>query len=220
LPGKEANLFRATQAVQDHLSEWKFMRSFLFGLIVRKDRDGRWDWAVLECQIMKFSRRLVISTVSGILSLSMFSSGAFAGTVVKVSLWDKGPTSMDMMESMVPMGMAMPGAVMDMATMGITVDSQEIPAGEVTFSVTNDSQEFYHSMVISLIEDTSKELPYLIDQMMVDEAALGSTARVKELKAHASGSVTVDMKPGTYILYCNVAGHYAMGMWTVVTVTG
>jgi uncharacterized cupredoxin-like copper-binding protein len=28
------------------------------------------------------------------------------------------------------------------------------------------------------------------------------------------------MQPGTYILYCNIAGHYAMGMWTLLTVTG
>lgn len=42
---------------------------------------------------------------------------------------------------------------------------------------------------------------------------------MKELKPHTSGSVTVNMPPGTYILYCNIAGHYAMGMWTIITVT-
>ena len=54
---------------------------------------------------------------------------------------------------------------------------------------------------------------------MVDEEAAGVTARVKELRPGTSRTVTVAMQPGTYILYCNIAGHYAMGMWTLLTVT-
>lgn len=168
---------------------------------------------------MKLSRRLVISTLSGTLSFLALNSAAYAGTAVKVSLWDKGATAMDAMETLMPMGMAMPGAMMEMATMGISADTVEIPAGEVTFRVVNESQEFYHSMVISPVFDATKELPYLIDKMIVDVAAVGATARVKELKPHDSGLVTVDIQPGTYILYCNVAGHYVMGMWTMITVT-
>ncbi len=168
---------------------------------------------------MKLSRRLMVSAMSGMLPFLAFSRAAYAGTVVKVALWDKGATSMDAMDTLMPMGMAMSGAMMDMATMGITADTVEIPAGEVTFRVVNESQEFYHSMVISPVGDPSKELPYLIEERMVDEEAAVATARVKELKPHDSGSVTVDMQPGTYILYCNIAGHYVMGMWTMVTVT-
>ena len=88
-----------------------------------------------------------------------------------------------------------------MATMGITASNVVIPAGEVTFRVINDSREFYQSMVISQVEDPAKELPYLIDKMMVDEVATGRTAQVAELKPHGSGAVTVEMKPGTYILF-------------------
>lgn len=168
---------------------------------------------------MKLSRRFVLSVISGTVPFLAFSNAAHAGSVVKVSLWDKGPTSMDKTDTRMPMGMAMSGAKMDMATMGITADILEIPAGEITFRVVNGSQEFYHSLVISPVKDPSKELPYLIDKMMVDEEAAGRTARVKELKPHDSGSVTVEMQPGSYILYCNIAGHYMMGMWTIVTVT-
>lgn len=75
-------------------------------------------------------------------------------------------------------------------------------------------------MTISPVADVSQELPYLIDKMMVDEEVAGITARVKELKPRTSGFVTLEMQPGTYILYCNIAGHYAMGMWTIITVTG
>ena len=126
---------------------------------------------------------------------------------------------MDQTDALMPMGMAISGAKMDTATMGIAAGISTITAGEVTFRAVNESQDFYHSMVVSLVEDPSRELPYLSDKKMVDEDAAGRTARVKELKPDDSGSVTVDMQPGTYILYCDIAGHFMMGMWTMVTVT-
>ena len=95
---------------------------------------------------MHLSRRSVISALpaSLVLLALLAVQPPPAGTVVKVSLWDKGEASMDAMD-MAPMGMAMAGANMDMATMGITVDRPKIPAGEVTFTVINDFPEFYHA---------------------------------------------------------------------------
>jgi uncharacterized cupredoxin-like copper-binding protein len=169
---------------------------------------------------MQISRRSAILIVSGVLPYLADSRIARAESVVKIALWDKDPASMDNIETMAPMGMAMSGAGMGMATMGITVDVAEFPAGEVTFNVTNESPEFYHAVTISPVTDPSMELPYLSDKMMVDEEAAGVTARVKELRPGTSRSMTVALQPGTYILYCNIAGHYAMGMWTLVKVTG
>jgi uncharacterized cupredoxin-like copper-binding protein len=170
---------------------------------------------------MQYSRRLILISLTAAVPVALLGGSASAATKVKVSLWDKGPTAMDMPEGMMPMGMAMSGAgMMDAATMGITLDQTEIPAGETTFTVINESQEFYHALVISPVADRSRELPYMHDRMMVDEEAAGRTAVVKELRPHDAGSVTVDLQPGEYILYCNIAGHYAMGMWTVITVTG
>ena len=42
---------------------------------------------------------------------------------------------------------------------------------------------------------------------------------VSELDPGASGSLTVALQPGKYLLICNVPGHYASGMWTEFTVT-
>ena len=169
---------------------------------------------------MKISRRSALLIASGVLPYLAVSRAARAETVVKVALWDNGPASMDDIETMAPLGMAMPGADMHTAPMGITVDAAEIPAGEVTLNVTNDSSEFYHAVTISPVADPTVELPYLADKRMVDEEAAGVVARVKELRPGTSRSVTVDMQPGTYILYCNIAGHYVMGMWTLLQVTG
>lgn len=75
-------------------------------------------------------------------------------------------------------------------------------------------------MAIAQLADLTKELPYLIDEQRGDEEAAGTIAGVKELRPRDSGAVTVDMQPRTYFLYCNIAGHYAMGMWKIVAVTG
>ncbi len=145
--------------------------------------------------------------------------GAQAETVVQAKLWDKGPGAMDMSEMHAAMGMAMQGAAMHMETMGITLEPDTIPAGEVTFRVLNDSGEFYHEMIISPIDSTTHALPYLETERRVDETALSIAAEQKELKSHASGTLKTTLKPGAYIVFCNIAGHYAAGMWSLLTVT-
>jgi uncharacterized cupredoxin-like copper-binding protein len=169
---------------------------------------------------MTVSRRGVMALATGGLSVVALGRAAQAATVVKITLWDKGAASMEGMEGMAPMGLAMPGADMAMATMGITVDPPEIAAGEVKFQVSNDSTEFYHSVTISAIADASMALPYLADQAMVDAETLGVTAKSRDLGLRERETVTATLTPGTYVLYCNVAGHYVMGMWTLLKVTG
>ncbi|MBL9048586.1 MAG: hypothetical protein JNK19_00555, partial [Tabrizicola sp.] len=65
----------------------------------------------------------------------------------------------------------------------------------------------------------SVPLPYLNGDERVDEAAAGVTANLGELRPHDFKTKKAVLTPGTYILYCNIAGHYAMGMWTMLTVT-
>lgn len=127
---------------------------------------------------------------------------------------------MNMMGEVKPMGMAMMGADMSMTTMGITVDPAEVPAGEVTFQVTNASPDMIHEMVLAPVADVAMPLPYNSDGEKVDEDAAGQLAEVAELATGQSGALTRTHTPGTYILYCNVPRHYAMGVWTFLTVTG
>jgi uncharacterized cupredoxin-like copper-binding protein len=46
----------------------------------------------------------------------------------------------------------------------------------------------------------------------------GHLGEVSELDPHKTGALTVDLAPGTYVLYCNIPGHFDGGMWTTVTV--
>jgi uncharacterized cupredoxin-like copper-binding protein len=86
------------------------------------------------------------------------------------------------------------------------------------FNVTNDSKDMVHEMVISPIKDDKTPLPYDKTGNKVDEDAAGHLGEVAELEHGKNGSLTINMKPGRYILYCNIAGHYVLGMWTLITV--
>ena len=140
---------------------------------------------------------------------------AMAATVVNVSLWDKGAST--------PMGtdMAYAGAPMDAskATMGTTADPATVKTGIVTFHVTNNSKDTIHEMIVMYLADPTKPLPYISAENRVDEDKAGDKGEVSELDPGASGSLTVFLKPGKYLLICNVPGHFAAGMWSEFEVT-
>ena len=169
---------------------------------------------------MTFARRDVLFLITAAAMAGIGGRASAGDTVVKVSLWDKGDMSMDMLGKGKPMGMAMPGGDMGMATMGIKTDAETVPAGQVTFEVTNDSKGMIHEMVISPVGDATVALPYLTEEEKVDEDASGHLGEVAELDPGKGGSLKIDLKPGSYILFCNIPGHYVLGMWTLLTVTG
>jgi uncharacterized cupredoxin-like copper-binding protein len=156
--------------------------------------------------------------LAAVLAFGLAAHGALAdGSVLTVSLWDKGETSMDRMDSMAPMMMGS-GAGMSMATMGVTADPGTVPAGEVTFNVTNASKGMVHEMIVAPVAPTETALPYDSGTMRVDEEAAGALGEVEELEPGETGSLSLNLKKGTYILFCNIPGHYRMGMWTLLNV--
>ncbi|RNJ41856.1 MULTISPECIES: cupredoxin domain-containing protein [Mesorhizobium] len=137
-----------------------------------------------------------------------------AASLVQISLWDKG-ASMEM-----PMGLAYaePGLDLAKATMGIKASPGAVKAGEVTFKVINDSKDTVHEMIVMYLAEPGKPLPYLEAENRVDEDKSGDKGEVSELDPGKSGTLTVDLKAGKYLLICNVPGHYGAGMWAEFTV--
>lgn len=140
---------------------------------------------------------------------------AMADTTINVKLWDKGGM-MDMSKNMA-MGMGMHGN-MKMAIMGIDVDQASVAAGKVTFNVANASADIQHEMLISPITGPDVTLPFVAAENRVDEEASGDLGEVSELDPGKSGALTLDLKPGLYVLYCNIPGHFMAGMWTTIEV--
>ena len=141
-----------------------------------------------------------------------------ADTTIQVSLWDKGPDSVVVDDAHMAMTGKMDPANMSTGTMGIEVDKAEVPAGNVTFAVTNDSKDIIHEMILSPVPAGGADLPYVAADLRVDEDAAGHLGEVSELDPGKTGSLTLDLKPGKYILFCNIPGHFVDGMWTLVTV--
>ena len=144
---------------------------------------------------------------------------AFAeDVVVHVSLWDKGADSANMTDAM----MANEGKLVQnptTATMGINLDQRQVSAGTVVFAVENSSKDIIHEMILSPLPKGATELPYLKDENRVDEDKADHLGEVSELDPGGKGALTVDLKPGDYVLYCNIPGHIAGGMWALLTVT-
>lgn len=168
---------------------------------------------------MKVTRRVATAFVVGLVPALWMGNASADDTTINVSLWDKGDASMDMLGKMPPMGMnMMAGVDMGMATMGITLDKAEVPAGKVTFHAVNDSKSMIHEMILAPVADAAQALPYDTETMRVDEDKAGHLGEVSELDPGKSGELSLDLPAGTYIVLCNIPGHYALGMWTLLTV--
>ncbi len=167
---------------------------------------------------MNVFRRTTISLGAALFAASVGTS-AFADATIKVSLWDKGPDSLMMDDAHMKMMGKMDMSMMGMGMMGITLDQTTISAGKVTFEATNDSKDNIHEMLLAPVPGGVTELPYIVDENRVSEEGAKYLGEVSELDPGKSGALTVDMVPGTYIIFCNLPGHFISGMWTLLTVT-
>lgn len=133
--------------------------------------------------------------------VSVASAGvAQAAEVEDVTLWDKD------------------------GSMGVKISQNELKAGKVTFDVANSADSSsQHEMIVAKL--TSEEianpdsLPYSEESATVDEEKINDRGEVSELDPGKSGSLTLDLKPGTYMLFCNVPGHYKAKMYSIIHVS-
>lgn len=159
-------------------------------------------------------RRTLLAAACGIVAL-VAASAASAATIVKVDLWDKGAEA----PMVADMAYGTPGLDKSGAVMGITATPSTAPAGVVSFEVTNTSKDVVHEMIVIQLANPGQPLPYLDKESRVDEDRAGDKGEVSELEPGKSGTLSVTLEPGRYLLICNVAGHFATGMWTEFEVT-
>jgi uncharacterized cupredoxin-like copper-binding protein len=98
----------------------------------------------------------------------------------------------------------------------IAPDSTTLAAGKVAFNVS-DAGKSLHEMVLFKSDKDPGSLP--VTRGKVDEAAIGQKiGEVEGLHAGDSKSATFDLKPGSYILICNLTNHYSKGMVSQIEV--
>jgi uncharacterized cupredoxin-like copper-binding protein len=103
------------------------------------------------------------------------------------------------------------GVSATLADFTITLDSNSAPAGEVTFDVSNDAEQT-HEFVVFQTDLPQDQLP--TENGDVDEAGEGVTLvdEIEDIEGGSSQSLTVNLDAGSYVLICNLPGHYEQGM--------
>ena len=161
----------------------------------------------------RFQSALSCAAACALIGTLAAPAWAADGTTVNVTLWDKGPNA----EMSTDEGMGMMHASMAGTMMGIKLDKKQAKAGEVTFQVTNSSKDTVHEMLV-VPAPADGNMPYDAKEAKFDEDKAGSLGEVEELEPGKTGALTLALKPGKYVLSCNVANHFANGMWTTFTV--
>jgi uncharacterized cupredoxin-like copper-binding protein len=162
------------------------------------------------------SIRLFLPIAALVVGAAMTSPSQAAGAVVNVSLWDKGAE----MAMATDLGFPAAGKDMSKATMGIAVSVDTVKAGEITFEVLNSSKDAIHEVIITRLRDLTMLFPYNSSESRVDEDKMPDIlGEVSELEPSQTGALRLDLKPGKYLLFCNIPGHFMAGMWTIFTVS-
>ena len=103
--------------------------------------------------------------------------------------------------------------------MTLTLDRSTIKAGETIFRVHNDAVAEEHEMVLVKLKSPDQKIDVVAGKNRIDEKKLKSMGEVSDLKPGADGQLKAKLTPGSYVLLCNIKGHYQAGMHAGLTVT-
>jgi uncharacterized cupredoxin-like copper-binding protein len=99
----------------------------------------------------------------------------------------------------------------------ITLDQTSIDAGDVSFSVTNDGPST-HEFVVFRTDLAPDALP--VTGATVDESGGGLEVvdEIEDIEPDSTRTLDVNLDAGTYVIICNIEGHYQSGMHAGLTV--
>ncbi len=134
---------------------------------------------------------------------------ALPGTTVAVEVGDRGPMGM---------GQAPMRAY-------LVASPATVPAGQVSFVVSNTGAEVHELVVLPLPADGAGTRPVGTDGRIDESQRLGEASRScgagsgAGIDPGSTGWTTLTLAPGRYELVCNRPWHYAAGMVDALTVT-
>jgi uncharacterized cupredoxin-like copper-binding protein len=121
-----------------------------------------------------------------------FTAPAFAATTLHVTLTDQ---------------------------MELKLETNTVKAGRVVLDVKNDAESQQHEVIIARLKDRNQTVSIAPGQDRVDEKKVKTLGEVSDLDPGKEGKLTINLKPGEYLLFCNMKGHYQAGMLAHLTVT-
>jgi uncharacterized cupredoxin-like copper-binding protein len=98
-------------------------------------------------------------------------------------------------------------------------DVAVVPAGTVSFRILNEGPTT-HEVNVVRTDHAPGKLPLQSDGLTVNEDARGMEFLddAEGLDIDDRETLTLDLAPGHYVLYCNLEGHYLGGMYAALTV--
>ena len=97
----------------------------------------------------------------------------------------------------------------DLSNFKIASDHATVAAGRTVFGIRNGASMPHELKVIKTDFDPDK-LPINGASAMANED--GKVGEALTIAAGASRKLVLDLVPGKYVLICNIAGHYQLGM--------
>ncbi len=97
----------------------------------------------------------------------------------------------------------------------LTVTPASVKAGPTTITFKNQGT-MVHEVVVLKTDTPADELKVGANHEVSEDASVGEDSETKPGKTK---STTIDLKPGKYVLACNIERHYEKGMFTAFTVT-
>ena len=101
----------------------------------------------------------------------------------------------------------------------ITPSRHAATSGVLTFRIQNHAPAT-HEFVVFRTDLPPARLPIGSDGLSVDESVLRDVAEISEVQSGTSETLSVALRPGHYVLICNLEGHYLGGMQGALDVTG
>lgn len=100
----------------------------------------------------------------------------------------------------------------------IYLNRSSIPAGQVEFDLTNMGPD-EHEFVVFKTDLASGRLPVQDGQVVENDSALTKIGEQEKFPTGETRTLTLNLKPGHYVVLCNLPGHYEQGMRFGLTVT-
>jgi len=97
----------------------------------------------------------------------------------------------------------------------LTATPASVPAGPTTFTFKN-AGTMVHEVIVLKTDTPADKLKVGANHEVSEAASVGEDSETKPGKTK---STTIDLKPGKYVLACNIERHYEKGMFTAFTVT-
>lgn len=98
---------------------------------------------------------------------------------------------------------------------GIKLDRTSVPAGDVRVKAKNTGST-EHELVFVRTDLPEDKLP--VKEKKVDEEQVEVVGEIEKFPAKKSREATLELPAGRYVLICNIATHYELGMYTVLEV--